>query len=168
MGSRLPQRKRKPFNWKLMMLAIPGLLFLLLFNYLPLFGLILPFKKLDYSKGIFGSDWVGFQNFEFFFKSQDAWRITCNTLVLAVILALLQFYADFGMFYFLTRDSGTLYAVTNVIDTYVYRALRVTGNIGMSSAVGLYQSVVGFLLVLWLSARSTKTALCSKEGGNRI
>ena len=67
-------------------------------------------------------------------------------------MALLQigkiFYADFGMFYFLTKDSGTLYAVTDVIDTYVYRALRVTGDIGMSSAVGLYQSVVGFILVL--------------------
>ena len=69
-----------------------------------------------------------------------------------ILMALLQigkiFYADFGMFYFLTRDSGTLYPVTDVIDTYVYRALRVTGDIGMSSAVGLYQSVVGFVLVL--------------------
>ena len=52
------------------------------------------------------------------------------------------------MFFFLTKDSGPLYPVTDVIDTYVYRALRVTGDIGMSSAVGLYQSVVGFLLVL--------------------
>ena len=38
--------------------------------------------------------------------------------------------------------------MTDVIDTYVFRALRVTGDIGMSSAVGLYQSIVGFLLVL--------------------
>lgn len=69
-----------------------------------------------------------------------------------IIMSLLQigkiFYADFGMFYFLTRNSGTLYSVTDVIDTYVFRALRVTGNIGMSSAVGLYQSLVGFALVL--------------------
>ena len=52
------------------------------------------------------------------------------------------------MFSFLTRNSGTLYSVTDVIDTYVFRALRVTGDIGMSSAVGLYQSFVGFVLVL--------------------
>ena len=58
------------------------------------------------------------------------------------------FYADFGMFYFLTRNSGALYATTDVIDTYVFRALRVTGDIGMSSAVGLFQSIIGFLLVL--------------------
>jgi putative aldouronate transport system permease protein len=58
------------------------------------------------------------------------------------------FYADFGMFYFLTRDSGMLYPVTDVVDTYVYRALRVTGDVGMASAAGFYQSMIGFLLVL--------------------
>lgn len=58
------------------------------------------------------------------------------------------FYADFGLFYQVPRDSGTLYAVTNVIDTYVYRGLMTTGEIGMSAAAGLYQSVVGFTLVM--------------------
>ncbi len=277
-------------NWNLMILAIPGLFFLLAFNYVPLFGLIIPFKNVDYARGIFRSEWVGFDNFKFFFQSQDALRVTRNTLLLnftfiavtmvlaivlalmlfelskgkvkiyqtalfvpyfiswivasyvlyallnpqlgmipnllkdmgktvpnfynepkywpfilticylwknigymtilfyttlmgidtsyfeaaaidgagklkracyislpclkpvVIIMALLQigkiFYADFGMFYFLTRNSGTLYPVTDVIDTYVFRALRVTGNIGMSSAVGLYQSLVGFALVL--------------------
>ncbi|MBB6730569.1 ABC transporter permease [Cohnella zeiphila] len=58
------------------------------------------------------------------------------------------FYADFGLFYEVPRDSGTLYSVTNVIDTYVYRGLKTTGEIGMSTAAGLYQSVVGFALVM--------------------
>jgi len=58
------------------------------------------------------------------------------------------FYADFGLFYQVPRDSGTLYSVTNVIDTYVYRGLKSTGEIGMSTAAGLYQSVVGFTLVM--------------------
>lgn len=58
------------------------------------------------------------------------------------------FYADFGLFYQIPRDSGTLYGVTNVIDTYVYRGLKTTGEIGMSAAAGLYQSVVGFVLVM--------------------
>ena len=277
-------------NWGLGLLALPGVLFLLAFSYAPLFGLIIPFKNIDYAKGIFNSDWAGFDNFKFFFSSQDAWRITRNTVLLnfmfiavtlflavvfslalfelgrrqvklyqtctfvpyfvswvvasyilyaflspdmgvipnmlesmgmdipnfynspeywpgillfsyvwknigymmllfyatlmgidttqfeaaaidgankfqivmkisipflvptIILMALLQigkiFYADFGMFYFLTKDSGTLYATTDVIDTYVYRALRVTGDIGMASAVGLYQSIVGFVLVL--------------------
>jgi putative aldouronate transport system permease protein len=58
------------------------------------------------------------------------------------------FYADFGLFYQVPRDSGTLYGVTNVIDTYVFRGLKTTGEIGMSAAAGLYQSVVGFVLVM--------------------
>jgi putative aldouronate transport system permease protein len=56
--------------------------------------------------------------------------------------------ADFGLFFNLTRDSAALYPVTDVIDTYVYRALRKLGDVGMSSAAGFYQSVVGFLLIL--------------------
>jgi putative aldouronate transport system permease protein len=58
------------------------------------------------------------------------------------------FYADFGLFYQVPMDSGSLYDYTNVIDTYVYRALMQIGDIGMSSAAGVYQSVVGFILVL--------------------
>ncbi|MHA0856841.1 ABC transporter permease [Paenibacillus sp. CMAA1364] len=58
------------------------------------------------------------------------------------------FYADFGLFFQVPRDSGTLYGVTNVIDTYVYRGLKTTGEIGMSAAAGLYQSIVGFTLVM--------------------
>lgn len=272
------------------MLAIPGLIFLVAFYYMPMLGLVIPFKKMDYSLGILKSPWVGFKNFEFLFKTKDAFRITRNTLCLnllfivvtlllsitlslllyelgkksvkvyqtalfvpyfvswivasyvlyalinpqmgvipriladlgmdvknfynepsywpfillasyvwknigymtllfystlisidltyfeaaaidgankfqitfkisiphmlpvIILMTLMQigkiFYADFGMFYFLTRDSGVLYSTTDVIDTYVYRALCVTGDIGMASAAGLYQSVVGFLLVM--------------------
>jgi putative aldouronate transport system permease protein len=56
--------------------------------------------------------------------------------------------SDFGLFYQLTRNSTALYPVTDVIDTYVYRALRQLGNIGMSSAAGIFQSVVGLVLIL--------------------
>ncbi len=281
--------KRK-MNWNLFLLAIPGLIFLVAFYYMPMLGLVIPFKKMDYSLGILKSPWVGFKNFEFLFKTKDAFRITRNTLCLnllfivvtlllsitlslllyelgkksvkvyqtalfvpyfvswivasyvlyalinpqmgvipriladlgmdvknfynepsywpfillasyvwknigymtllfystlisidltyfeaaaidgankfqitfkisiphmlpvIILMTLMQigkiFYADFGMFYFLTRDSGVLYSTTDVIDTYVYRALCVTGDIGMASAAGLYQSVVGFLLVM--------------------
>ena len=58
------------------------------------------------------------------------------------------FYSDFGLFYQVTQNSGQLYETTNVIDTYVYRALLQSGNIGMASAAGFYQSIVGFLCVL--------------------
>jgi len=58
------------------------------------------------------------------------------------------FYSDFGLFFFVPREVGQLFPVTQVIDTYVYRMLRVSGDIGMSSAAGLYQSTMGFILVL--------------------
>ncbi|MCQ6559210.1 ABC transporter permease [Paenibacillus mendelii] len=86
-------------------------------------------------------------------KWQQIRRITIPMLMpLMTILTLLAigriFYADFGLFYQVPRDSGTLYSVTNVIDTYVYRGLKVTGEIGMTTAAGLYQSLVGFILVI--------------------
>lgn len=281
-------------NRELWLLALPGVLFLIVFNYIPLYGLILPFKNYSITKGFLKSPWIGFQNFLYLFNG-DAWKITRNTivfnsifialgLVVAVSFALILFEmsarsvklyqtilfipfflswvvvsyvgvsvldmkygmlnkiiemfggnalawymvpkywyfilplanlwkgvgygtiiyytallgvdselyqaaaidgatrlqqvrsisipmlkplmvmltlmsiggiirADFGLFYSFTLDSKPLYAVTDVIDTYVYRALRQLGDVGMSSAAGLYQSLVGFVLVLgsnWL------------------
>jgi putative aldouronate transport system permease protein len=57
------------------------------------------------------------------------------------------FYADFGLFYYVTRDSSMLYKTTDVIDTFVFRGLRSMGDFGMAAAAGLYQSVVGFVLI---------------------
>lgn len=58
------------------------------------------------------------------------------------------FNADFGLFYQLPRDSGMLYGVTDVIDTFVYRALMGMGDIGMSSAAALFQSAIGCLTII--------------------
>lgn len=58
------------------------------------------------------------------------------------------FKSDFGLFYQLPRDSGPLYPVTNVLDTYIFRALQTNGEIGMSSAAALFQSVVGFVMIM--------------------
>lgn len=79
--------KRKKFTgqkdqlWLWGLCLIPMLL-LLIFNYIPMFGLIIAFKDYRFNKGIFGSEWVGLKNFEFFFKSDDFFRIVRNTLVL--------------------------------------------------------------------------------------
>lgn len=281
-------------------MCIPGLLCLAIFNYAPIFGLVMAFKDYDYGKGFLGSDWVGLDNFRFFFQSQDMIRITRNTVlfnltfivstitisvlvalllneitsrkavrfyqttlffpyflsfsvVAYIVLALLKydygvvnrllgewlgmepvnwymerkywplflplinlwkslgyyvvifyagiigldttyyeaaaidgatrpqmilritlplikpliilltltmigkiFYSDFGLFYMVPQNSGILYEVTDVIDTYVLRTMQSSSNIGMSTAIGLYQSVVGFVLILGANAAIRK------------
>ena len=71
------------------------------------------------------------------------------TIIMLTLMAIGRiFYSDFGLFYQVPMNQGALYATTNTIDTYVYRGLIQIGNISMSAASGLYQSVVGFILVL--------------------
>lgn len=65
----------------LLLIAAPGILYLLINNYLPMFGVFLAFKDFNYFKGIFGSGWCGFDNFNFLFKTRDAWIMTRNTLL---------------------------------------------------------------------------------------
>ena len=60
--------------------------------------------------------------------------------------------SDFGLFYLVTQGNGSLYSVTQTIDVYVYNGLMGQGNQGMTAAAGLYQSVVGFLLVIGTNA----------------
>ena len=86
-------------------------------------------------------------------KWQQIKSITLPSLVPTIItLTLLNigkiFYSDFGLFYQVPQDSGALYSVTNTIDTYVYRAMISAGGIGRSAAAGVFQSVVGFILVM--------------------
>lgn len=285
-------RKQAP----LFLIALPGLAYLLINNYVPMAGIFIAFKKLDYVKGIFRSPWAGFDNFRFLFQTQDAVIMIRNTLlynlvfivlgticalfiaimmaevskmfcsrifqaalilpnlvsmvivaylvyaflnpqtglmnnsilpvlgkeginwyteakywpfilvlvqmwktagyssivyianisgidqglyeaaridgagklrqIMSITLPLLKptviimvlmsigriFSSDFGLFYQVPMNSGALYGVTQTIDTYVYRGLMQFGDVGMSAAAGLFQSVLGFVLVLGANA----------------
>lgn len=90
-------------------------------------------------------------------KGQQIRFITLPMLVpTMIILTLLAvgniIKADFGLFYQVPRNSGVLYPVTDVIDTYVYRSLATMADFGMSTAAGLYQSVVGFIMIMAANA----------------
>ncbi|MBB6734609.1 ABC transporter permease [Cohnella zeiphila] len=277
-------------NKELILLSLPGLAYKFIFYYLPLVGLLIAFKNYRYDKGLFGSAWVGFEHFKFFFTSDVSWRVTRNTVlynlsfivlntVIALALAVLMneltkrwfkvhqtilflpyflswvvvgyitsgfldyehgavntliakfgwnpvnwyqeasywpfililvelwkavgfqtlvyyagivaidpsyyeaaridgatkwqmirgitipmltplivilfilgvggiFRADFGLFYYVPNDSSFLYPVSDVVDTYIIRTLRSIGDVGMSTAIGLYQSVVGLVCVV--------------------
>ena len=65
----------------LLLIAAPGILYLLINNYIPMFGIFIAFKNFSYKKRVFGSAWCGFKNFEFLFKTKDAAIMTRNTLL---------------------------------------------------------------------------------------
>ena len=66
----------------LLLMLLPAVLYVILFNYIPMAGIVLAFKKYNYVDGIFGSPWNGVDNFRFFFKSGQAWKVTRNTFLL--------------------------------------------------------------------------------------
>lgn len=86
-------------------------------------------------------------------KLQRTFFITIPMLKKLIFMLLIMnlgniFRGDFGLHYFVPNNSGILYPVTDVIDTYTFRALRQLGNIPMSSAVTVFQSFVGLITVL--------------------
>lgn len=86
-------------------------------------------------------------------KLQQIKKITLPLLtpIISVLLILSVgniMRADFGLFFQVTQDSGALYQVSNVLDTYIYHGLTQSGDMGMTAAAGLYQSGVGLILIL--------------------
>jgi len=301
MASILRELARNRYSY---LLVLPAVVYVFLFSYATYPYLLVAFQRFNYQKGPFRSDWVGFENFRFFFQSNDAVKVTVNTIELnlmflaavtffAVALALLFheirsrwfmkvaqttmifpsflswiivsymmyslftmdygiinqlltwigiepvnwystakawpgilvgmkvwkdagmasiiylaaitgiddalyesadidgatrwqkmsritlpliaptiailtllslgkiFYGDFGMIYAIIGDNGVLYPTTDVIDTYVFRALRQIGDPSNAAAVGLFQSTVGLALVF---AANGLTRRFFKEG----
>jgi putative aldouronate transport system permease protein len=74
----------------LYIMALPGLLYLFINNYMPLPGLVLAFKKYNAKKGIFGSANVGFKNFKYLFATKDAFVITRNTILYNVVFIIVN------------------------------------------------------------------------------
>lgn len=90
-------------------------------------------------------------------KRQQVWHITLPMLrpviTILMILGLSGIMgADFGLFFQVPRDSGALFPATQVIETYVYRALIHSGSITLPAAAGLFKSVVGFVLIVTVNA----------------
>ena len=70
-------------------MGLPGLAYILINNYIPLAGLQIAFKDFSYKKGMWGSKWIGFKNFEFLFRTNDAWIMIRNTLLYNVMWIIL-------------------------------------------------------------------------------
>lgn len=89
----VPKRKKKKINYRksapLLIMMIPGLIYLLFNNYLPMAGIVIAFKQINFAKGILNSDWVGFDNFEYLFKTSDAYIIMRNTILYNIVFIVL-------------------------------------------------------------------------------
>lgn len=286
---KIQRREQFKNDFPLYLMMLPGMLYLIANNYLPMFGILLAFKRVNYAVGLFKSPWVGLANFEYLFKTKDAYIMIRNTLaynavwivmdiVIAVFIALCMneiaqrkiakviqpiicfpsmvsavilsflvyaflsqsygylnttifkdnpiawyneakywpliltivhiwqgagqssiiymasiggidkglyesaridgatkfeqikyitlpllkpmiimmlllsigriFNSDFGLFYQVPLGSGMILDTTQTIDTFVYRALMISNNIGQSSAASVFQAIIGFILVL--------------------
>lgn len=89
-------RLNKKSKWKQLLhwlpfyiMALPGLAYLLINNYIPLLGLQIAFKDFSYKKGMWASKWIGIKNFKFLFKTDDAWIMVRNTLFYNIVWIIL-------------------------------------------------------------------------------
>lgn len=86
----LTARARKDYRL-LYLLMVPGLIYFALFRYLPMFGLVIAFKDYNIFKGIWASEWVGFDNFKGLVTSYDFWNVMKNTLIISVAKIIIGF-----------------------------------------------------------------------------
>ncbi len=70
--------------WPLYVMLVPGIIFVLLFRYYPMYGVVIAFQDFSPAKGFLNSPWVGWENFEFFFSLPDFGRIFGNTLIISI------------------------------------------------------------------------------------
>lgn len=138
-------KTKKKSNWKgelpIYGLMLPGLLYLLINNYLPMFGLVIAFKNINWKKGILGSDWVGFQNFRYLFATKDAWVMTRNTVAYNIVFIVL----------------GTILAIAVAI---------LMNEITSKVSSGIYQTLILLpYLISWVVAGYLVYAFLSMETG---
>ncbi|WP_221469351.1 ABC transporter permease [Cohnella nanjingensis] len=90
-GKRPEARKSFARHWQLYLVIAPPLLFFLIFKYYPMLNAVLAFKDYYVTKGIWGSPWIGFKNFEMFFENPIFWTLVKNTLLISFYLLLAGF-----------------------------------------------------------------------------
>lgn len=89
-------------------------------------------------------------------KPQSVWHISLPSIMpVIIVMTLLSlgriFYSDFGLYWYVPNQSGMLFPVTDVIDTYVFRTLKIIGNLGMASSVNFFQSFLGLISILFFN-----------------
>lgn len=84
-------------NWQFLVLCMPALIGYLLFNYVPMAGIVMAFKKYKYNLGIWGSEWIGLKNFDYLLKSPDLWRLVRNTVGYSVLFLVVNMVCEIAV-----------------------------------------------------------------------
>lgn len=117
MGGR--SRLLKKDHLQLCLMALPAVLVIFVVNYIPMAGVLIAFKDIDLSKGFWGSDWVGFKNFQFLFATDDAARITFNTVFMNLLFMIVGLVVSVG-FALLLNEVRSRRAVKALQTTYFF------------------------------------------------
>ncbi|WP_337100240.1 ABC transporter permease [Paenibacillus sp. YIM B09110] len=80
-------------QWQVQVMIFPALLFILVFNYIPMYGVLMAFQDYNLYKGFLNSPWAGFKHFEMFFNSPDFFRVIRNTIVISALKLVINFPA---------------------------------------------------------------------------
>ncbi len=110
-------QRLKRDRW-LYLLLVPGLLYFLIFKYAPMWGVVIAFQDYSPFKGVFASDWVGFENFKDFFQNPDFFRLLKNTFILAVLDLVFFFPAPIILALMLNELRINVYKRT--VQTFIY------------------------------------------------
>ena len=93
-------------NRTLLLMLLPAFIFFFIFSYLPMTGIVLAFKSYNFRDGVFGSPWVGFDNFKFFFISGQAFKVTRNTILYNSAFIIVNTFLQISLAIFISEVKG--------------------------------------------------------------
>lgn len=96
-------------NKVLIFMLLPAVLYSLIFSYIPMAGTVVAFKNYNFSDGIFGSPWIGFENFKYFFISGQAFRVTRNTFLYNSIFIIVNTLLQMGVAILISELGGKIF-----------------------------------------------------------
>lgn len=128
-------------------MVLPGFLVVLIFNYFPMYGILIAFKDYNAAKGVIGSPWVGLKHFEMFFANPKALLLLKNTFLLGLYMLIFTFPAPIILALLLNEIKHSMFKRTVQTISYIPHFISVVVIVGMiaefSSTDGIFNTILG-------------------------
>ena len=135
-------------NRYIYLMLVPVLLYFVIFRYVPMYGVQIAFKDYSFSKGFWGSSWIGLKNFEDFFSSIYAWRVIRNTLLININLLIFSFPAPIILALLINEIKNKYFKRVTQTITYMPYFISLVVVVGIMydffSRDGLVENILGF------------------------